>query len=140
VSSPSRPKPTARSGAPPVLALVAALALGGCGEEGKAAAGAEPVGQELGGSVAHLAQCSDWNGASRPEKLATIAEIRSQVNREDAGVTASELSDQRALETLDSGCSRVGSDSFRLHIMYARAAAFEPLRRIAEGEAEPSPD
>jgi hypothetical protein len=115
------------------LAGVAALA--GCGSQSEAGeSGSEAVGQELGGSVAPLAQCSDWNAATAEERLATIEDIRSQVNREDAGVTASALDDERALEVLDGGCANPGSDSYRLHILYARAAAFEPLRRVAEGE------
>jgi hypothetical protein len=120
------------------LALLAAFALAGCGadagDKGGADAGAEPVGQQLGGSVAHLAQCGDWVGASEAEKLATIEDIRSQVNREDGGVTASALTDAEAMEVFDNGCDEAAAQSYRLHIMYARAAAFKPLREIAEGE------
>ena len=120
-----------------LIASLAGVCLAGCGSESSADSGeAEPLGQDLGGSVAHLAQCSDWNAGSQAEKLATIADIRSQVNREDAGVSASSLTDEQAMEVLDNGCSNPGSDGFRLHIMYARAAAFEPLRRIVDGEAE----
>jgi hypothetical protein len=36
----------------------------------------------------------------------------------------------------DSGCAKPYADGFRLHVMYARAAAFKPLREIAEGEAD----
>lgn len=113
-----------------------ALALAGCGadEDGADGASAEPVGQELGGSVAQLVQCRAWNGATEAEKLATIADIRSQVNREDAGVTASELTDEEAMEVFENGCAEAYADGFRLHVLYARAAAFKPLREIAEGE------
>lgn len=111
------------------------MAVTGCGDSASGESeGAEPVGQELGGSVAQLAQCSDWVSATEDERLATIEDIRSQVNREDAGVTASALSDERALEVFDNGCAEPSAASFRLHVMYARAAAFEPLRKIAEGE------
>lgn len=130
--------------APPIglrvggLAALAALALAGCGPDaagdGAAEGKAAPVGQELGGSVAHLAQCSDWVGASEAERLATIEDIRSQVNREDAGVTASALTDAEAMEVFENGCDHAAAGSYRLHIMYARAAAFKPLREIAEGE------
>ena len=120
-----------------LLALTAALALAGCGGDASGentdADGAEPVGQELGGSVAHLAQCSDWVGATEAEKLATIEEIRSQVNREDAGVSASALSDAEAMEVFENGCDEPAASSFRLHVMYGRAAAFQPLKDIAEG-------
>jgi hypothetical protein len=114
-----------------------ALAGAGCGsddEQSSEEAGA--VGQELGGSVAPLAQCRDWVEASDEEKLATIEDIRSQVNREDAGVTASELSDDEAMEVFDNGCDETYAAGYRLHVMYARAAAFKPLRDIAEGKAD----
>lgn len=130
--------------APPIglraggLVVLAALALAGCGaeaaDEGAADGDAEPVGQELGGSVAHLAQCSDWVGASEAEKLATIEDVRSQVNREGGGVTASALTDAEAMEVFENGCDEAAAGSYRLHIMYARAAAFKPLREIAEGK------
>ena len=118
------------------LLLAVAAAAAGCGDDEGATAGegAEPVGQELGGSVAQLAQCRDWVEATETERLATVEEIRSQVNREDAGVKSSELSDERAMEVFENGCDSPRAASFRLHVMYARAAAFEPLREIAEGE------
>lgn len=134
-------RPTGRRRAPAgrvALLAAAALALAGCGaDDGSggegSAAEAEPVGEELGGSVAQLAQCSDWVGASEAAKLATIEDIRSQVNREDAGVTASALSDAEAMEVFDNGCDEPSAASYRLHVMYGRAAAFKPLRDIAEG-------
>lgn len=92
------------------------------------------MGQELGGSVAALVQCRDWVEATEAQKLATVADIRSQVNREDAGVATSELSDQEAMDVFDNGCEEPYAAGFRLHVMYARAAAFKPLREIAEGE------
>lgn len=119
-----------------LAALAAALALTACGDDDPGGTAAEPVGQELGGSVAQLVQCRDWVTASEPEKLATIEDIRSQVNRQDAGVTSSELSDDEALEVFDNGCDEPSAAGYRLHVMYARAAAFKPLREIAEGTAE----
>ena len=118
------------------LLCTLAIALSGaaCGDADSSEPGsAEPVGQELGGSVAPLAQCRDWNMATAAEKLATVEDIRSQVNRRDAGVQSSELSDDEALEVFDSGCAKPYADGFRLHVLYARAAAFKPLREIAEG-------
>jgi hypothetical protein len=123
---------------PPRLALALlalAPALAGCGDSGEGES-AEPVGQELGGSVAQLVQCRDWVEATEAQKIATIADIRSQVNREDAGVTTSELSDDEAMEVFENGCDEAHAAGFRLHVMYARAAAFKPLREIAEGTAE----
>lgn len=117
-----------------LTALVCLLAVGACGDQAKDGGGsAEPVGQELGGSVAPLVQCRDWVAATDEQKLATVVDIRSQVNREDAGVTASELSDDEAIEVFDNGCDHPAAAGYRLHVMYARAAAFKPLREIAEG-------
>jgi hypothetical protein len=131
---PGRRKLTPADARAKLLATLAgSLLLAGCGDS----AGdddASPVGQELGGSVAQLVQCRDWLGASEPQKLATIADIRSQVNREDAGVTASALTDAEAMEVFDNGCDEAYAAGFRLHLLYARAAAFKPLREIAEGE------
>lgn len=126
-------RPSARAAL--AVALVAAAAAGGCGsDDGAPTATAAAVGQELGGSVAPLAQCRDWVEATEEEKLATIADIRSQVNREDLGVEASELTDDEAMEVFENGCDEVRALGFRLHVMYARAAAFKPLQDIAEGE------
>lgn len=127
------------------VSLVLALAAGGCGGGGSEGPvdenrDAEPVGQELGGSVAALVQCSDWEGATNDEKLATIEDVRSQVNREDAGVTSSQLTDAEAMEVFDIGCAKPYADGFRLHVMYARAAAFKPLQDIAEGNVEAPAD
>ena len=115
-------------------ALACILTMGSCGNQTDDTEDpARPVGQELGGSVAQLVQCRDWVGATDEQKLATVADIRSQVNREDAGVSASELSDDEAIEVFDNGCDEPAAAGYRLHILYARAAAFKPLREIAEG-------
>ena len=58
------------------------------------------------------------------------------MDREDAGVSSSALTDEEAIEVFDSGCAKPYADGYRLHVMYARAAAFKPLREIAEGEAD----
>jgi len=118
------------------LLALSLSALAGCGDtrgdEGGSAA--EPVGQELGGSVAQLAQCSDWNGATEAEKIATIDDVRSQVNQEDTGIEAPALSDAEAMEVLDNGCDQPEAQGFRLYLLYARAIAFKPLQDIADGE------
>ena len=121
-----------------ILAAAGAVALAGCGDSGSSGQEeAEPVGNELGGSVAPLAVCSDWVAASEAERLATVEDIRSQVNREDAGVSSSALTDEEAIEVFDNGCDQAYAQSFRLHVIYARAASFKPLQDIAEGKVEP---
>lgn len=128
--SPGRPRGVA------LLALSVA-ALAGCGDsggEGDGESGAEPVGQKLGGSVSQLVQCSDWNGATEAEKIATIEDVRSHVNVEDTGVEAPALTDSEAMEVFDNGCDRPEAQGFRLYLLYARAIAFKPLADIASGE------
>ncbi len=123
--------PTARSGFAAAL-VAAALAVGACGDESGGSAtttAAEPLGQEAAGSVAPLAQCRDWNRGNEAEKLATIEEIRRQVNLESSGVEAPPLSDQEAMELFENACGESFAQGFRLYVLYARAAGFAPLTR-----------
>jgi hypothetical protein len=120
-----------------IVATALALSLGACGggpePSADASGDAKAVGQELGGSVAQLAQCRDWVEGTEAQRLATVEDIRSHVNLEDTGVEASELTDDEAIEVFDNGCDEPAAEGYRLHVMYARAAAFKPLRDIAEG-------
>lgn len=112
-------------------AAILALSLGACGGggSGSAAAGADgeaqPVGDVRVGSVAQLADCSDWRRGSRAERLATIADVRSQINLQDGSVRTPELSDETAYEVFDNTCAKDFARSFRLYKVYARAAAFQ---------------
>ena len=115
-------------------ALAAAVALtacggGGDGDGGAGGSKAEPLGEKLGGSVAQLADCGDWNGGARDRKLATVADIRDQVIRDDTGIKAPPLSDVEAVQLFDQECSRPYAKGFRLYVLYARAAGFGPLVR-----------
>ena len=111
---------------PAIVAAAVALALAGCGDEEQQA---EPLGEELGGSVAQLAQCRDWVEGNEAEKLATIADIRGQVSRTDAGLESPPLSDDEAMEVFDNACSHEFAAGFRLYVLYSRAAGFAPLLR-----------
>jgi hypothetical protein len=118
-----------------VARVITALAAGavlaaGCGEDERPKA--EPLGEKLGGSVATLVACSDWTPGSRPRKLATIADIRNQVNRDDTGIDAPPLSDTEAMQLFDQACKPAYARSFRLYVIYARAAGFAPLLRESE--------
>jgi len=128
------PAPRRSGGA--LLLAAAALALGGCGDDAEGSGEPEAVGEELGGSVAQLVHCADWVKATPEQRLATIEDVRSHVNYEGTGVEAPALSDEEATEVFDNGCDRPEAASYRLHVMYARAAAFKPLRDIAEGKTE----
>ena len=107
-------------------AVAAALGLAACGDERPAA---EPLGQKVGGSVATLVNCGDWAGGPRARKLATIADIRNQVSRDDTGIETPPLSDSEAMRLFDRECAKTYARGFRLYVMYARAAGWAPLLR-----------
>jgi hypothetical protein len=107
--------------------LTLAAALAACGSESEPAREAKPVGQVLVGSVAQMAKCSDWNDGTREQRVATIHDIRQQINLKDSAVQTPELSDEAAYEVLDNTCSRDFAGSFRLYKLYARAASFAPF-------------
>jgi hypothetical protein len=113
-----------RSAGATALALVSALALGSCGSGSEQPRAVKPVGEELVGSVAQMAQCSDWSAGTRAQRLATIHDIRRQVNLKDSAVETPELSDHAAYEVLENTCERDFAGSFRLYKLYARAASF----------------
>lgn len=111
------------------LAAVA-LAVVACGDpNGGGEPAAKGVGQEKAGSVAPLAHCRDWNSGTEAEQQATIEDIRSQINLEGGTVRAPPLSDEEAREVFDSACSNEFAGTFRLYVLYSRAAAFAPLTR-----------
>jgi hypothetical protein len=109
------------------LGLAALLALAACGSDDEPASEAKAVGQVLVGSVAQMATCSDWSGGTREERVATIHDIRQQINLKDSAVQTPELSDDAAYQVLESLCSKDFAGSFRLYKLYARAASFAPL-------------
>ncbi len=98
--------------------------------------GTEPVGEMTAGSVASLVECRDWNEADEGERLATIEDVRSQINLEDSGISAPALTDEEAAQVFDSSCRPVWAQGFRLYKLYARAAGWVTLQRIATGETE----
>lgn len=108
------------------LGAVAVAACGGGDSEDRASqAAAEPVGEVRAGSVAQLADCADWMRGTRAERLATIDDVRAQINLQDAPVRTPELSDPAAYEVLQNTCSQPFAKRFRLYKIYARAAAFQ---------------
>jgi hypothetical protein len=111
------------------VGLAALLALAACGSDSQPAGerSAKPVGQVLVGSVAQMATCSDWNGGTRAQRVATIHDIRRQINLKASAVQTPELSDAAAYEILGNLCGKDFAGSFRLYKLYARAASFAPL-------------
>ena len=111
------------------LALVLiAGALVGCGGDATAQdPPAQAVGEPVGGSVAALAQCRDWNAGTEAEKQATIADIRSSLTPQSQEESGTSLSDERAYELFEHSCTEEFAQGFELYKLYARAAAFAPL-------------
>ncbi len=109
------------------LALVAG-ALAACGGD---ATGQDPepqgVGASVGGSVAALAQCRDWNAGTEEEKQATIDDIASSLTPQSSEERGTSLSDERAYEIFERSCVEDWAQGFELYKLYARAAAYAPL-------------
>ncbi len=104
-----------------------ALLLAGCGEDGSGGGDAAGVGQARAGSVASLAQCSDWNEGSEEERLATVTDIRAQLNQAGADGPTPDLPDEQAYDLLQRACANDFAAGFRLYKIYARGAAFSRL-------------
>lgn len=114
--------------------LAAALMVGACGEGSGSEAGdaqadgeATGVGQVRAGSVASLAQCSDWNAGSEEERFATVADIREQLNQAGADGPTPDLPDEQAYALFERACANDFAAGFRLYKVYARGAAFSRL-------------
>lgn len=111
-----------------LLGAVAA-ALVGCGNTDEATT-TEPV-QGVGGvrvgSIAQLAQCRDWVAGTEEQRLATIADIRSQINTGDPGVQNPTLTDEEAYDVFEGACRHAYATGFRLYKLYFRASAYQPL-------------
>jgi hypothetical protein len=111
---------------PLCVALAAAAALAGCGDDDDGER-AKPLGPESGGSVAQYVDCGDWRGGSVAERHATIDELRDQLTATSSPTAKSPLSDERAYEILDKACRHPGAASLRLYKLYVRAQGFAPL-------------
>jgi hypothetical protein len=108
------------------VALAAAAALAGCGDEDERER-AKPLGPDVGGSVAQYVDCGDWRGGTVEERHATIDELRGQLTPQSSPTARSPLRDERAYEILDKACRHPGAGSLRLYKLYVRAQAFAPL-------------
>ena len=133
----------ALAGAAALLLLIAPVGCGSDDGDGTAGedrrpdavvdiSGTDPVGQMVGGSVAALVTCRDWEGANEEERLATIADIRKQLAPQDSGIELPELTDEEAAEVFDNACEIEASGGFRLYKLYAQAAGFVTLKRAVE--------
>jgi hypothetical protein len=106
-----------------LVALAAALVLASCGSDSRSK-DTKPVGEVLVGSVAPMAMCSDWNAGTREQRLATLHDIRQQINLKDSAVQTPELPDRAAYRIFQQTCRQKFAAGFRLYKLYARAASF----------------
>lgn len=120
-----RPVPLRRTAATLAVVALGTGALSGCGS-GSAEGEVAEVGPMRAGSVASLAQCSDWMAGDRAQRLATLHDIRAQVNQTGSEPTT-DLSDDEAYAVLQRTCSQPYATGFRLYKLYTRAAAFSSL-------------
>jgi hypothetical protein len=121
-------KAAPRASAIRLALLLAAGALAGCGGDDSAgSASTKGVGEEVGGSVAPLAQCRDWNAGTKAEKQATIDDIRSSLTPQGEEESGTSLSDERAYELFERSCAQEFAQGFELYKLYARAQALAPL-------------
>ena len=117
-----------RASATALALVLIAGALVGCGGDATAQdPPAQAVGEPVGGSVAALAQCRDWNAGTEAEKQATIADIRSSLTPQSQEESGTSLSDEKAYEVFERSCVEDWAQSLQLYKLYANAAAFAPL-------------
>jgi hypothetical protein len=107
-----------------LLVAAAAAALPACGDVATGDESVSGVGQERVGSVAALAQCSDWNAGTEEERQATIADIQRQLEQAGADGPTPQLPTDEAYDLFERACANEFAAGFRLYKVYARGAAF----------------
>jgi hypothetical protein len=121
-------KAAPRASATLLASAVVAGALAGCGgDDSDSSAATKGVGEEVGGSVAPLAKCRDWNAGTEAQKQATIDDIRSSLTPQSQEESGTSLSDERAYELFERSCAQEFAQGFQLYKLYAQAAALAPL-------------
>jgi hypothetical protein len=98
-----------------------------CGEESADQEETQGVGPVKAGSVAAGAQCRHWHRGTEEEKLATIEDIRSQINLESGTVETQALTDEQAYELFEHACAEDFAASLKLYKLYVQRAGFQPL-------------
>jgi hypothetical protein len=101
---------------------VAVGAFGGSSDDFDVPDGVLPLGDIRAGSVASLADCSDWVSGSVERKRATVVDVRQQLA--GGGVERTTLPDQDAYDVFERACAESFTARFHLYKIYFRAAAF----------------
>ena len=107
-----------------LLAAAATVVAAGCGEDEMPP---KPLGHESAGSVVQFADCGDWRGGSRAERMVTIDALRGQLTPQRSKSAASPLPDERAYALLEKACRPGYAQSLRLYKLYVRMQGFAPL-------------
>jgi hypothetical protein len=107
-----------------MAALVLFAAGAGGGDRGEKV---KPVGEESQGSVVQYADCGDWRGGTRAERMVTVEALRGQLTPQRSATAASPLSDERAYALLQRACSPSYAESLRLYKLYVKMQGFAPL-------------
>jgi hypothetical protein len=117
-----------RNAARAQVALLAALALGGClgGDDSGAPASVQGAGV---GVPLQLADCGDWNRADPRQRSHTIDGLKAFAGGPTGGSgrNGATLDDDRAYKLLDDYCRQDFARGFKLYKLYTRAAAFRKL-------------
>lgn len=87
----------------------------------------QPVGESSAGSVVQFADCGDWRGGSRAERMVTVEHLRGQLTPQRSASAESPLPDRRAYAMLDRACTPSYAESLRLYKLYVRMQGFAPL-------------
>jgi len=107
-------------------ALIAAMALGGCGaDDGPAAQARGGIGQPV-----RTADCQAWKDSGARERFETVEALR-QFAGDRTGSPAGRgatLDDEAAYDLLERSCEPAYAAGFKLYKLYTRAAAFAGLR------------
>lgn len=119
VDDPAQAEPV--RGAPAVVAVMAAIAAGGCGDGSPDGPPVRPTGS----SQASTATCEKWTRADRLERAAILGDLERAFGRRYGDGQVGEIVPRaKALAVMDNACSRDFADNFRLWKLYERAVAF----------------
>lgn len=123
-----------------ILAAAVAVVAFGDDEQGPdfdVAEGVEPLGEMRAGSVAQLAECSDWVDGSVERKRATVVDIREQLSGGGTIEGRPSISDQDAYDTFERACANDFAARFQLYKIYFRANAFNDFDPTQFTQPEP---
>jgi hypothetical protein len=111
------------------MAVVAAIAAAGCGDDSRQPPQGTGVGVGLtAGPPVKLFTCQDWNDSDPQTRFSTVARIRDYtggpVTGRGTNGQGTVLDDEQAYEFFDQYCDQRLASHFLLYRLYSRAAGF----------------